>query len=200
MPARTGAGPRECGNDPAALECGHPRSPPGGKALATVSASSRLRLLLLSAMLALLAASGCARLPPRGELPPQHALPVAHGRRAGPRIPSAVAAASGRIGVPAGLRWRGGVRAARTVGALRRAQPRRAVLHLARRPDRLDAGARAGARGRSRRARAPAAGRHGRPRPQLRAGRPGRPSRHRGARCSIRSPRGAARPANWPKG
>ncbi|MDR7133224.1 putative cardiolipin synthase [Lysobacter niastensis] len=46
--------------------------------MATVSASSRLHLLLLSAVLALLAASGCARLPPRGELPPEHALPVAH--------------------------------------------------------------------------------------------------------------------------
>lgn len=45
--------------------------------MATVSATCGLRLWLLSAVLALLAASGCARLPPRGELPPQHALPVA---------------------------------------------------------------------------------------------------------------------------
>lgn len=44
--------------------------------MAPVSASFRLRVWMLVGWLALLATSGCARLPPRGELPPQHALPV----------------------------------------------------------------------------------------------------------------------------
>jgi putative cardiolipin synthase len=49
--------------------------------VATASACFRLRALLLAAALALLAASGCARLPPRGELPPEHALPAAENAR-----------------------------------------------------------------------------------------------------------------------
>ncbi len=44
-----------------------------------MTASRHFTALLLAAALALLAASGCARLPPRGELPPEHALPVTEG-------------------------------------------------------------------------------------------------------------------------
>ena len=89
----------------------------------------------LLAGLAAIALSGCVSLEPRPELPVDTAVPAGSGTTLDGLI-AAARPASRPIGVPAGARGAGGVRDPRTHRAARRPQPRRADLHLARRPDR----------------------------------------------------------------
>ena len=115
--------------------------------------------ILLVACLALAAAAGCASLPQTVQRTPTHAYTDTADTRLGRAIGPLAASNAGKTGVLRAAERPRCLRRTRAAGPRRRAQPRRAVLHLEPRHERRAAGAGAVGGSRARRARAHAAGR-----------------------------------------